>query len=79
MVDFLLSKGAEIDARDRETGSTALHLAASWGRTEALRVLLKRGADPALANKAGVSPLAAAVASGQDEAAAILKGGKRED
>ena len=79
MVDFLLSKSAEINARDRETGSTALHLAASWGRTDALRVLLKRGADPAIVNKAGVSPLAAAVANGQTETAAILKDSKRED
>jgi ankyrin repeat protein len=74
MVEFLLSKGAEINARDRETGSTALHLAASWGRTEALDVLLKRGADRTIANKAGISALAAATANGHTEAAALLKG-----
>ena len=69
MIDVLIAKGADMNATDAETGSTPVHLAASWGRTEALAALLKQGADPTIPNKSGVTPLAAAVANGHTEAA----------
>jgi hypothetical protein len=44
MIDELFGAGALVDARDHD-GGTPLHEAAAWGRTEAARALLDRGAD----------------------------------
>ena len=73
VVELLLDKGADVNAVDRETGATPLHNAASWGRTEAIAILLAHGADSSLKNRAGLTPLRAAVQNNQPEAAALLK------
>ena len=52
VVSFLLDAGAHIDDRD-DRGRTALMIAAEGGRAEIANVLLARGADPALKDKAG--------------------------
>jgi ankyrin repeat protein len=62
-----------VNARDSESNATPLHYAASWGRNQAMEILLKHGADISAKNKSGQTPLAAAVASEQKEAATILK------
>src|SRR5437870_2747910 len=59
LVDLLLEKGAVIDARN-PSGSTALYLAAENDRLAVVRRLLDKGADPKLAGRAEVTPLAAA-------------------
>jgi ankyrin repeat protein len=43
------------------------------GRLEVVELLLARGADPNAANKAGSTPLHAAVANGFDQVAAALR------
>jgi ankyrin repeat protein len=76
VLELLLAKGAEINARDTEGGATALYQAASWGRVEAVRTLLAGGADRALANKAGSTPLQAAIENGHTEVVALLRAEK---
>ncbi|KAK5637310.1 hypothetical protein RRF57_013022 [Xylaria bambusicola] len=50
------SAGARLEARNR-SGETALHLAARYGKTVALRVLLELGANPNTRNGQGLSIL----------------------
>jgi ankyrin repeat protein len=69
----LIGRGAAIDARDSESGSTALYLAASWGRRDVAAFLLSRGADPNARNKDGVSPLAIALKNLHPEVAELLR------
>lgn len=66
-VDLLLACGADVNAIDRRSQSTALHRAvtnsgapATAGKTSVailiVRSLLSHGADPAIKNKAGKTP-----------------------
>jgi ankyrin repeat protein len=52
VVSYLLDTGAHIDDRDAR-GRTALMIAAEGGHAEIANLLLTRGADPALKDKAG--------------------------
>ena len=52
VVGFLLDQGAPIDDRD-DRGRTALMIAAEGGHADIANLLLARGADPALKDKAG--------------------------
>ena len=52
VVSYLLDAGAHIDDRD-DRGRTALMIAAEGGRAQIADLLLKRGADPSLTDKAG--------------------------
>jgi uncharacterized protein len=52
VVSHLLDAGAHIDDRD-DRGRTALMIAAEGGRAEIANLLLARGADPSLKDKAG--------------------------
>jgi ankyrin repeat protein len=52
VVAYLLDAGAHIDNRD-DRGRTALMIAAEGGRAEIADLLLARGADPSLKDKAG--------------------------
>jgi ankyrin repeat protein len=52
VVTYLLDAGAHIDDRDAR-GRTALMIAAEGGRAEITTLLLARGADPSLKDKAG--------------------------
>jgi len=52
VVTYLLDVGAHIDDRDAR-GRTALMIAAEGGRAEIAALLLARGADPSLKDKAG--------------------------
>ena len=54
VVSYLLDAGAHIDDRDAR-GRTALMIAAEGGRAEIANLLLARGADPSLKDKAGKS------------------------
>ena len=70
---ILLDQGADIEAREGESGSTPLHVAAGWGRVSVVKLLLDRGALKSVRNKAGKSPLEVAVESGHGDVAALLK------
>jgi ankyrin repeat protein len=52
VVSYLLDAGGHIDDRD-DRGRTALMIAAEGGRAEIANLLLARGADPSLKDKAG--------------------------
>ena len=52
VVSYLLDAGAHIDDRDNR-GRTALMIAAEGGHADVAGLLLARGADPALKDKAG--------------------------
>src|ERR1700722_12496528 len=54
LVSYLLDGGAHIEDRD-DRGRTALMIAAEGGHTEIANLLLARGADPSLKDKAGKS------------------------
>jgi ankyrin repeat protein len=49
----LLKRGAEVNARDVESGATPLYYAASWGRTGVVRFLLEHGAGPGVKTAKG--------------------------
>ena len=58
-VDFLVSRGAEIDARDND-GRTPLFVAAAWGQTDVVDYLIQKGADINATDNRGDTPLSAA-------------------
>jgi ankyrin repeat protein len=55
-VDFLLSKGADINALD-SNGSAPIHLAAMGKQREMVAFLIEKGADADRADNAGMTPL----------------------
>jgi cytohesin len=55
LIAALLDHGAEIQRTDA-AGNTALHHAAENGQEDAVRLLLQRGANPAVRNKEGKTP-----------------------
>ncbi len=78
---FLLDSRAQIDAKGHD-GNTALMLAAAAGpynavraleTTDAVKLLLSRGADPNVRNKHGQTALDLAVKSGRKAVAALLR------
>ena len=72
MVQFLLDKGARVDAQDKD-GKTALILAATKGYRDMVELLLKRGANPTLSDTGGRTALYWALANGHKEIAEILR------
>ncbi|MBN1412400.1 MAG: ankyrin repeat domain-containing protein [Spirochaetales bacterium] len=66
VLSTLLDKGAEVDARDRYSG-TALFYAARYGRLKCVKILLSHNADPVVESAVGGTPLIAALENGQTE------------
>jgi ankyrin repeat protein len=73
MIALLLDKGANREARDRQSGATPLYQAASWGRRAAVELLIARGADVNAKSNTGVSPAQAAAKNGFAEIARLLQ------
>jgi len=71
IVALLLSKGADVKARDNR-GDTALGLAAEVGDVAIMRLLLAKGADVTVRNHKGETPLIQASISTRPEAARLL-------
>ena len=72
---LLDAEPAMLDSRDFLHRRTALHWAAERGDLEIAQLLLGRGADGALADKQGKTPLDLARAQGHADMAALLSGG----
>lgn len=45
VVKLLLDRGADINTKDKEAGSTPLHGASSLGYVDVIKLLLEKGAD----------------------------------
>lgn len=71
MVEFLIARGAEVDAVDNE-GRTPLHKAAVSGGKEAAVILLAHGADPTVESVYEDTPMHAAAQSGKQEIVVLL-------
>lgn len=64
VVKLLLFMGADVNAQDCAHDSTALHKFSRYAEaSEIVRLLLKSGADPAILDKNGATPLSYAVAA----------------
>jgi ankyrin repeat protein len=72
----LLAAGADPNVLATESFArvTPLGTCAFAGATEVARVLLEHGADPTLTADRGFTPLDSAIANGNDELAALLRG-----
>jgi ankyrin repeat protein len=64
IAEMLLDHGALVNQVNNASGTTALYAAASFGRGDVARLLLKRGADPNLCGTGHASPYEAAVKNG---------------
>ena len=71
-LQFLLDRGADINARDADNRSP-LMLAVTHSRTKVVELLLAHGADANAADRSGATPLQAAVSTHQTAIAATLR------
>lgn len=71
-MDVLIAHKAPLETRD-VFGRTALMLASGSGHVEAVRLLLRRGADADSTDQHGLTAMEMAVAQGQDKAALLIR------
>jgi len=72
VVDYLLKKGAEINATTAN-GSTALLFAARFGHIEVVELLLQNKADPNIANERGATAIDWALKTDNTDIADLLR------
>lgn len=72
IVRFLVERGADVNEQDKKRRTTPLIAAAAAGNSEIIKFLLKRGAKINGKGDYAVSPFAAAVLGGHNEAAKVL-------
>ncbi len=72
IAEILIKSGADINAKAKKHGSTALHVAAANGHSEIILLLLNNGAPVDARNKFGGTPLIAALEERQTESAKLL-------
>ena len=77
ILQLLLDK-ADVETKNKR-GETALYLAAKLGRADMVKSLLDKGADPAVADNQGDSPLLVAIQAGQSATVAALLQSKKID
>jgi hypothetical protein len=71
-INRFLFEGADLNAPDRELGVTPLSWAAALGHTDAMKLLLEKGADVNCRNRDGATALHTAAFFGQPGAARVL-------
>ncbi|HVW07468.1 MAG TPA: ankyrin repeat domain-containing protein [Bryobacteraceae bacterium] len=71
-INLLLAHGAHIDTPTPDDGSTALHLAASFDRLDAVKTLVRHGADTTLRNAKGLTAADLAAKSSFTDVSAFL-------
>jgi uncharacterized protein len=76
VVAWLLAQGAALDARS-PTGNTALMMAARYGASESVELLLAKGADPRPRNARGLSAADLARGAGRDRLADQIEAAER--
>jgi ankyrin repeat protein len=60
-INLLVKAGAEINAHETRSGSTALHGAALWGWNDVVKALVTNGGDLTATDKKGMTPLDSAL------------------
>ena len=75
VVEFLLSRGADVNAKDKDFGFIPLHHAASGGHKDVVEMLLAKGADVNAKDKYGWTPLDSAVYGQKDVAELLIRAG----
>jgi ankyrin repeat protein len=73
IAQMLLDHGALINQVNNISGTTALYAAASFGKDDVVKLLLKRGADPNVCGTSHRSPYTAALENGYGEIAAQIQ------
>ncbi len=73
MMNFLLTKGADVNFIGDDLGETPLMAAAQMGHAEAVKILLGHGADPNVKGKDGKTALSLALEYNHPEIATILQ------
>jgi len=68
LIERLVDCGVDLDARDAH-GMTALHLCAALARESALKLLVRKGASPAVRAADGQTPLGVALSGGRRDLA----------
>lgn len=71
-IQSCLNNGDDINERDPDTGDTPLIAAAARGRLDAIKLLVKHGANLKAHDNMGNGPLMTAIASNQPDAAVLL-------
>lgn len=73
VAEFLLAKGAEINATEQKGGATPLWWAACHGEKEIVELLLAKGAEVNAKNNKGWTPLDRAVANRKKDVVELLR------
>ena len=73
IAELLLGKGADVNAKDNQSGNTPLHTAARYGRKEIGELLTEHGADVNAKNDDGMTPLGRAIKYRQPKIANFLR------
>jgi ankyrin repeat protein len=73
VVELLISKGANLEAKDETNGATALSWAVAAGRKDVVETLLSNGAVIDAKDKKGETPLSVATKAKNQEIVALLE------
>jgi hypothetical protein len=73
LVEYLISRGANLNSKTEIAGLTPFHIAALNGQKDVVELLLAKGADVNAKTTAGETPLRLALRRGHKEVAALLR------
>ena len=71
-VQFLISRGADVNKQTTNNDHTPLSLACAGGHEELVNLLLSRGADIEHRDKKGFTPLILAATAGHDKVTSLI-------